>query len=108
MADEKARLFRLAWDLIGTQCGSLQTPYERFFNGDVVQLRMRRYAQYDHSRAEESVRRFMREVMVTRIEDFAKLIPESFLNRPGSVFHSGRLAFEYPSELYILVLQPQI
>ena len=56
---ERVRLFRLAWDLTGTQFGSRQTLYERFFNGDVVQLRMRRYLQYDYSRAEESVRRFM-------------------------------------------------
>ena len=61
-APERVRLFRLAWDLIGTEFGSRQTLYERFFNGDVVQLRMRRYAQYDYSRAEESVRRFMGEV----------------------------------------------
>ncbi len=58
-AVERVRLFRLAWDLIGTQFGSRQTLYERFFNGDVVQLRMRRYAQYDYTRSEESVRRFM-------------------------------------------------
>ncbi|CAI8028833.1 4-hydroxyphenylacetate 3-monooxygenase oxygenase component [Geodia barretti] len=61
-APERVRLFRLAWDLIGTEFGSRQTLYERFFNGDVVQLRIRRYAQYDYSRAEESVRRFMGEV----------------------------------------------
>ncbi len=58
-APERVRLFKLAWDLTGTQFGSRQTLYERFFNGDVVQLRMRRYAQYDYTRAEESVRRFM-------------------------------------------------
>ena len=58
-ARERVRLFRLAWDLTGTQFGSRQTLYERYFNGDVVQLRQRRYAQYDYSRAEESVRRFM-------------------------------------------------
>ncbi len=58
-AVERVRLFRLAWDLIGTQFGSRQTLYERFFNGDVVQLRMRRYAQYDYTRSEESLRRFM-------------------------------------------------
>ena len=58
-ATERVRLFRLAWDLIGTQFGSRQTLYERFFNGDVVQLRMRRYGQYDYTRAEESVQRFM-------------------------------------------------
>ena len=61
-ATERVRLFRLAWDLIGTQYGSRQTLYERYFNGDVVQLRMRRYAQYDYTRAEDSVRRFMERV----------------------------------------------
>ena len=35
-APERVRLFRLAWDLIGTQFGSRQTLYERYFNGDVV------------------------------------------------------------------------
>ena len=61
-APERVGPFPLAWDLIGTQFGSRQTLYERFFNGDVVQLRMRRYAQYDYTRAEESVQRFMGEV----------------------------------------------
>ena len=58
-APDRIRLFRLAWDLVGTQFGSRQALYERFFNGDVVQLRQRRYATYDYSRAKESVRNFM-------------------------------------------------
>ncbi|MCI0794876.1 MAG: 4-hydroxyphenylacetate 3-monooxygenase, oxygenase component [Chloroflexi bacterium] len=58
-APDRIRLFRLAWDLVGTQFGSRQALYERFFNGDVVQLRQRRYATYDYSRAKESVRKFM-------------------------------------------------
>lgn len=62
LAPERVRMFRLAWDLTGTQFGSRQTLHERYFNGDVVQLRQRRYAQYDYSRAEESVRRLMEEV----------------------------------------------
>ncbi len=61
-ASERVRLCRLAWDLIGSEFGSRQTLYERFFNGDVVQLRMRRYATYDYRQAEESVRRFMDEI----------------------------------------------
>ena len=40
------------------------------------------------------------------IEDFVKLIPEPFLDRSGSVFLSGRRAFNSPSELYILGLNP--
>ena len=58
-AKAKVRLFRLAWDLIGTQFGSRQTLYERFFNGDVVQLRQRHYATYDYTRAKDAVRSFM-------------------------------------------------
>ena len=49
-AHDRIRLFRLAWDLVGTQFGSRQALYERFFNGDVVILRQRRYAGYDYSR----------------------------------------------------------
>ena len=58
-ASEKIALFRLAWDLVGTQFGSRQTLYERFFNGDVVRLRQRRYANYDFTRAETSVNSFL-------------------------------------------------
>ncbi len=61
-APERIQLFRLAWDMIGTQFGSRQTLYERFFNGDVVQLRQRRYATYDYTRAKERVRTFMERV----------------------------------------------
>jgi len=61
-ARKKVRLFRLAWDLIGTQFGSRQTLYERFFNGDVVQLRQRRYATYDYTKADVSLELFMREL----------------------------------------------
>ena len=61
-AKKKVRLFRLAWDLIGTQFGSRQTLYERYFNGDVVQLRQRRYATYDYSRADASLDLFMEEL----------------------------------------------
>ena len=58
-ARERIRLFRLAWDLVGTQFGSRQALYERFFNGDVVQLRQRRFASYDYTRAKEAVRSFL-------------------------------------------------
>jgi 4-hydroxyphenylacetate 3-monooxygenase len=61
-AKNRIRLFRLAWDLIGTQFGSRQTLYERFFNGDVVQLRQRRFATYDYSRADASLELFMQEL----------------------------------------------
>jgi len=36
------------------------------------------------------------------IEDFAKKVPKELLNVSGSVFYSGRKAFNKPSKLYIL------
>jgi len=58
-ADDRIRLFRLAWDLTGTQFGSRQALYERFFNGDVVRLRQGRYQSYDYGRAVDMVDRFL-------------------------------------------------
>jgi 4-hydroxyphenylacetate 3-monooxygenase len=58
-ARERVRLFRLLWDLIGTQFGSRSTLYERYFNGDVVRLRQARFANYDYSRATRSYQDFM-------------------------------------------------
>jgi 4-hydroxyphenylacetate 3-monooxygenase len=57
-AADRIRLFRLAWDLVGTQFGSRQALYERFSIGDIVRLRQTRYATYDYTRAKEAVRSF--------------------------------------------------
>ena len=57
-AEDRIRLFRLAWDLVGSEFGSRQALYERFFNGDTVILRQRRYATYDYSEALGQVDRF--------------------------------------------------
>ena len=53
-AYDRVRLFRIVWDLIGTQFGSRSSLYERYFNGDVVRLRQLRFASYDYSRAKKS------------------------------------------------------
>ncbi len=58
-AKERVQLFRLAWDLTGTQFGSRQALYERFFNGDVVRLRQGRYQSYDYGDAVGMVDRFL-------------------------------------------------
>ena len=50
-AFDRVRLFRLIWDFIGTQFGSRQILYERYFNGDVVRLRQGRFHSYDYSPA---------------------------------------------------------
>ena len=61
-AKERVQLFRLAWDLTGTQFGSRQALYERFFNGDVVRLRQGRYQSYDYGDAVGMVDRFLKGV----------------------------------------------
>lgn len=40
------------------------------------------------------------------IEDFVKLIPSHLHDKVGKVFYSGRRAFEAPSPLYVLGLNP--
>lgn len=40
------------------------------------------------------------------IEDFVKEVPDSLLDKPGSVFLSGRRAFNSQSDLYLLGLNP--
>ena len=58
-AYEKVRLFRIVWDLIGTEFGSRSTLYERYFNGDVVRLRQLRYTSYDYTKALGSLNSFI-------------------------------------------------
>ena len=43
---------------------------------------------------------------VWRMEDFAALIPASLKDCSGKVFYSGRKAFESPSPVYILGINP--
>lgn len=47
-AEDKARLFKLAWDLIGSPLGSRHELYERFYAGDPVRLYANQYLNYDH------------------------------------------------------------
>jgi len=58
-AEERIRLFRIAWDLCGTDFGSRQALYERFFNGDVVRLRQTRFQTYDYARATAALDRLL-------------------------------------------------
>ena len=58
-ASDRIKLFRLAWDLVGTQFGSRQALYERFSIGDIVRLRQGRFATYDYTRSKEALRSFL-------------------------------------------------
>lgn len=61
-AFDRVRLFRVIWDLIGSDFGSRSTLYERFFHGDVVRLRQQRYASYDYTKAKGAYSSFMAEL----------------------------------------------
>lgn len=65
-AEDRVRLFRTVWDLIGTQFGSRSTLYERYFNGDVVRLRQMRYKTYDYTKANGSYQAFVAEIERSR------------------------------------------
>ncbi len=58
-AEERVRLFRLAWDMSISGFGGRQALYERFFFGDPVRMRQALYGIYD------------RTVMVDRVRSFA-------------------------------------
>ena len=56
---EKAPLFRLAWDVVGTSFAGRQELYERFFFGDQQVSKSQSYLRYDKSEAVEMVRRLL-------------------------------------------------
>ena len=58
-AEDRIRLFRLAWDIVGSTWGSRQELYERFFSGDPVRLMSARYLSYDKEPYRERVRSFL-------------------------------------------------
>ncbi|WP_241236279.1 4-hydroxyphenylacetate 3-hydroxylase family protein [Brevibacillus marinus] len=58
-AVERARLFKLAWDLIGSPLGARHELYERFYSGDPVRTYAAQYVNYDHQRLTDDVWRFL-------------------------------------------------
>ncbi|MBN2910046.1 4-hydroxyphenylacetate 3-hydroxylase [Polycladomyces sp. WAk] len=46
-AEERIRLFKLAWDLIGSPLASRHELYERFYSGDPVRTYASQYVQYN-------------------------------------------------------------
>lgn len=58
-AEERTRLFKLAWDLAGDAFGMRQLQYERYYAGDPVRIRAMTYASYDRSHCRALVDRAM-------------------------------------------------
>lgn len=58
-ADERIRLFKLAWDLVGSSFGGRQELYERFFFGDPVRIASNYYVWYDKEPCRSRVRELL-------------------------------------------------
>ena len=58
-AEERIRLFKLAWDLAGSSFGGRQDLYERFFFGDPVRMASAYYAWYNKEPYKERVRELL-------------------------------------------------
>jgi 4-hydroxyphenylacetate 3-monooxygenase len=58
-AEERLRIFKLAWDVVGSSFGGRQELYERFFFGDPVRMASAYYSWYDKEPYKERVRKFL-------------------------------------------------
>jgi aromatic ring hydroxylase len=62
-AEERARVFRLAWDFSGTALASRNEQYERFYLGSGSRNLMHAQQRGDRTRADRLVDRFLRETL---------------------------------------------
>lgn len=58
-AEDRVKIFRLAWDLTMSPFGTRQTQYERFFYGDPVRLMSELYNSYPKDEYVDSVNQFL-------------------------------------------------
>jgi 4-hydroxyphenylacetate 3-monooxygenase len=55
-AEDRVKLFRLAWDLTMSSFGTRQTQYERYFFGDPIRLSSNLYKNYIKDKYVEEIR----------------------------------------------------
>lgn len=58
-AEERVKLFRLAWDITMSSFGTRETLYERFFFGDPIKLSSQLYFSYDKEEYVKRVKKFL-------------------------------------------------
>jgi 4-hydroxyphenylacetate 3-monooxygenase len=58
-AEDRVKLFRLAWDLTMSSFGTRQTQYERYFFGDPVRLSSTLYRNYQKEQHVEEIIKFL-------------------------------------------------
>ena len=56
---DRVKLFKLAWDAIGSEFGSRHTQYEMFYSGAQFAVRNHSFRTYDWEKATDMVDRFM-------------------------------------------------
>lgn len=66
-ADEKSRLFRLAWELVGSGFGSRQELYEYLHRGDPGAGRTRLLRSYDTSAMDARIKNLISQPMVEKV-----------------------------------------
>lgn len=60
-AEERIKLFKLAWDVVGSEFAGRHQQYEMFYNGAPFLTKMWAYQQYDYPAAVKRVDEFLRE-----------------------------------------------
>jgi 4-hydroxyphenylacetate 3-monooxygenase len=65
-ADERIKLMKLAWDMIGSEFAGRHQQYEMFYGGAPFVTRMLSHMNYDYSHAEGMVDQFMAQYGATR------------------------------------------
>ncbi|ASK62558.1 4-hydroxyphenylacetate 3-monooxygenase, oxygenase component [Virgibacillus phasianinus] len=60
-AEDRVRMFRLAWDLTMSSFGTRETLYERYFFGDPIKLSSQLYFTYDKNEYVERVKKLLKE-----------------------------------------------
>ncbi len=58
-ADDRVKLFRLAWDLTMSSFGTRQTQYERYFFGDPIRLSTMLYKNYQNEQHVGEISKFL-------------------------------------------------
>ncbi|WP_305854594.1 4-hydroxyphenylacetate 3-hydroxylase C-terminal domain-containing protein, partial [Deinococcus sp. GbtcB9] len=58
-AEERPKLFRLAWDLTQSSCGARQNLYEKPFCGDPIRMHSALYEVYDKKPHVQRIREFI-------------------------------------------------
>ncbi|WP_129728316.1 MULTISPECIES: 4-hydroxyphenylacetate 3-hydroxylase family protein [Bacillaceae] len=58
-AEKRTKLFKLAWDLIGSPLGSRHELYERFYAGDPIRNTANQYNNFDKTRLKQMVEKYI-------------------------------------------------